>query len=986
MNLAGKKKQIVDASSFYQIERQGTVLIHRDSGAPSSLINQDTIEDFNGASYFFAPTNDKLRIVLGNNWDFSSTDENNSELENKLFHNNWPSPRLFYGAPIDLEECGPPQNIEEATGIFGSTKTVVRQKIVVKSTVFFDSPGFPVRTDDSDILESWINFVKRGVATPGLNYNPIISSQTSDNQAFYFDHYHEAVNPFTPEELEEKSPTGKAFFAKYKTYYNERTRGIGLEKNNSRRTINSINQINNSLPSIYSFLKVMQSKQAIENQSIDFSGIKDYIKFESAGEDLYKLVLKYYPFLSNLFLFGELGNNSKIVEQIMLLSFNNFDADKLFSDYYREYTDLISTDPKFKFASEDAAPLAGGLPDTPRHRIRALENIMTNLVFSPAATGLLNKVDQYKDRFPSYFEVEFTANLFTQIGDLMKKFHITKIMSDVVLSSLKPPDADRWSDSFFANQVAGETGGFILPIINNYNFVDYFEEKTFDSLANLSTLSESGNILGTVKKTIDFASVLEAFNTYLLENDGVFTFDQDPASDFKKTDLRNYTTYFKSDAEPQVDINQGSINVIFKKLFFNSLLAKIVDTYNNHKRDYQQIMDGVPAYTEDLFYRIEKIKILGDQEEVIQNILIPNTSDLDIVKYVDTQVKYSNSVSDNIKYKYNIYTHRLVFGSKYRYYWTTEEDNRYLGGYTKRDVDDESPYDYTAPLGYGLTTNLYEKPSYTADEEPPAGGKGAGPITGFTLKKVYEKMEVFASVNVEILPSIQLVEDLLFTTPEIIILDRPPVPPEVELVPYRAVNNRIKILLSGATDRYRDMPIQILETDADEFDRIIRAQISPDGMVEFGSDDPVSNFQIFRTQTRPNSYSDFSLYDQISQGVYEENIFPNTKYYYTFRAIDDSGHISNPTVVYEVELIDERGAVRPIIRTIDMQPKKATSQFKECQKYMYLKPKLKQLYLFDQLGENSIFSEPDNKKRFKVRLTSKGSGKKIDINFSFKRK
>ena len=119
MNLTGKKKQIVDASSFYQIERQGPVLTFLDTGAKSSFVNPDTVEDINGVSYFFAPTNDKLRIVLGNNWDFSATGENNNVIDNNLFHNNWPSPILFYGAPIGLDECGPAEAIEEAGGIFG---------------------------------------------------------------------------------------------------------------------------------------------------------------------------------------------------------------------------------------------------------------------------------------------------------------------------------------------------------------------------------------------------------------------------------------------------------------------------------------------------------------------------------------------------------------------------------------------------------------------------------------------------------------------------------------------------------------------------------------------------------------------------------------------------------------------------------------------------------------------------------------------------
>tara|TARA_R110002124_G_scaffold216590_1_gene382344 strand:- start:35 stop:466 length:432 start_codon:yes stop_codon:yes gene_type:complete len=137
--------------------------------------------------------------------------------------------------------------------------------------------------------------------------------------------------------------------------------------------------------------------------------------------------------------------------------------------------------------------------------------------------------------------------------------------------------------------------------------------------------------------------------------------------------------------------------------------------------------------------------------------------------------------------------------------------------------------------------------------------------------------------------------------------------------------------------------------------------------------------------TAPQSYSDFDLYRQIDQEFFEESVLPNTKYYYTFRAIDDHGHISNPTPVYEVELIDEKGAVKPIIRLYDMTPPKNKTTVKACQKYIYVKPALQQLYFSNDLGANGIFSDETTKKKYKLRLTSKGSGKKIDINFSFRK-
>ncbi len=53
---------------------------------------------------------------------------------------------------------------------------------------------------------------------------------------------------------------------------------------------------------------------------------------------------------------------------------------------------------------------------------------------------------------------------------------------------------------------------------------------------------------------------------------------------------------------------------------------------------------------------------------------------------------------------------------------------------------------------------------------------------------------------------------------------------------------------------------------------------------------------------------------------------------------------------------------------------------------MYVKPSLKQLYFSQDPEVDSILSQENKKKKYKMRITSKGSGKKIDINFSFRKK
>jgi hypothetical protein len=613
---------------------------------------------------------------------------------------------------------------------------------------------------------------------------------------------------------------------------------------------------------------------------------------------------------------------------------------------------------------------------------------MTNLVFSADSLKLLNKVDQYKKHFPFYIELEFTANLLTPLGDSMKQFLLTKPMSEAILSNFNPYGGDftnSWTQGTFTqNEVP-------ITIPGESFFIEYTEDKIYKTLNGLVVNDQqtgSGVVElteGTISQPISkkYQDFKMMFDLWANSNDawcnngmceGIYYGGHAEADEFDNEDLRNYITYFRNDNSEPININSDD-NVIFKKLFGAAFNAKLVSLYNDHRRTWQDIIAGKPAYTEDLFYRIVKSKKRAEEGatwEQIQNILIPNTSELDIVKYVDTQIKYSDSST----YKYDVFVHRVVFGSSYTYRWLNSSNTVSNSGYTYAAFMNMDAIKSSIPL---------------TEAEYQADGHMAG-LSECVESGADDVFSYSAKFRVDVAPSIVILEDKLFSTPEMFIMDKPPVIPDVDIIPYRAINNRIKILLTGASDRYKAVPIVMLEGDQTDFDKIKKAQLVidgagnplPGGKVEFGSDDPVGNFQIFRTQQKPQTYADFKLYKPTT-GVFEEQILPNTKYYYTFRAIDDHGHFSNPTPVYEVELIDEKGAVKPIIRLVDMEPKNNKTNVKDCQRYIYLKPTPKQIYFSDDPEVDGIFSTSEKLKKYKMRLTSKGSGKKIDINFSFKK-
>jgi len=1036
--LTSKKKLVVNKHAYFHAPRSS--VNYQDD---ASYLKSDIIEEANNGKYFAKETSDELdfdavRVVLGKNWDHRV--KNPTQDEEKIFSNNWSSPKVFYNNPINLEYCGDTQIVDDGDDLETLNDHAEVERIVLSCKVFGDQTAFTPGK-----IQDWLYYVKTGAQLEsGAKYEPIVKTQYN-----FYDHFHRSINPFTPKELETMQPIGKAFYADFKTYYNERSRASQGQASNFEKVTGENANIQNSLPSIYSFLRLLSNPELVENDSLklwpiigemilyilgeeDTTAVKNKLKTVCAD------LLQKYPLETLILQYGTIGHqlfgpfaNSQIVERILSLNFDSVDADSLFSDYFLEYTSHIVNQERLKFNT-----------DNQYNRVRALERIMYNLVFSPHSIKLLNKVDQYKKYFPFYSELEFTANLYTSLGDSMKQLFLTKFMSDVVLSrnTSSPEGAGEglWAAPKMTPGMENDKNNVGTSYVNTYSgferYVEYQEDKTYTDIGSQTVDMKAGSVIESDKREINLDSALKLWlkpeDNYLLapivdELEGVHTKAQQLASNnsFDTKDLRNYTTYFRNDFSEPININSDD-NVIFKKLFGAAFQAKILDLYKQHKRSYSDIMNGVPAYAEDLFYRIEKIRIdpSTGEEKVVQNILIPNTSELDVVKYVDTQLKYYTYAT----YKYNVYSHTVVFGAKYKYLWLNSQTGApYTSGannrpwYSKVDLSSEVPVEEILEqineLGEGISSEVVEsgtqQQANTSGKAPGeqelgggfagnGAGAGSGPFGGDDSPPIETQPDGFqvagnnavvetnfaATFRVHLTPSIKIIPNKIFSTPEIMIMDKPPVIPDVNIIPYRGVNNQVKILLSGASDRYRVPPVIMLEGDQEEYAKISAAQLSVDGKIEFGSDDPVRSFQIFRIQKKPSTYADFELYDQISKQYYEEHILPNTKYYYTFRAIDDHGHVSNPTPVYEVELIDEKGAVKPIIRLVEMDKPKNKSNIKECQKYIYIKPNLQQLYFSDNPDVDSIFSDQNKKKKYKMRITSKGSGKKIDVNLSFRKK
>ena len=175
--------------------------------------------------------------------------------------------------------------------------------------------------------------------------------------------------------------------------------------------------------------------------------------------------------------------------------------------------------------------------------------------------------------------------------------------------------------------------------------------------------------------------------------------------------------------------------------------------------------------------------------------------------------------------------------------------------------------------------------------------------------------------------------------------------------------------------------------------------------------------EVHRTTTKPKSYAGFSGTlrktidlrqsngDIPTDHLFVERVRENTKYYYAFRAVNENGVAGQMSPVFQSELVNDGGYVYGAFEQFledDLAvppPKEPLLGFK---KLLNVIPNIQHLQLDTStinfgsssisqmskiyLGTNAQDTLWDAEKYFKIRLTSKKTGKKIDLNIGFEKK
>lgn len=375
------------------------------------------------------------------------------------------------------------------------------------------------------------------------------------------------------------------------------------------------------------------------------------------------------------------------------------------------------------------------------------------------------------------------------------------------------------------------------------------------------------------------------------------------------------------------EIDESSIKILSpsytkpNNFFYNlkklNLIGFTRQMLKEKQRKIRQILNNEESYNEVMFYRFDKFD--NRSNRLIQSFWLPAD---DAISFIDTQVKYGTV------YRYSCTAHILVIGA-----------------------------------------------SYTITE--------AG-------------TEIRSIVN----PSIRIVEVSMFE--ETCNVIQPPQPiPDIEFINNKNNRNEIDISIKLNANNYNAEFIPLEETELAQNDLV--AEYNKLGRRPyFYYETEHALFEVFRMERMPKNWDEVDNYKiaeirhpmPSTSTTIKQSVAIGKKYYYVFRSINSHGLLSNPTPIYQIEMKEDADESFLEIEAVYLQEEEKYQSSRTMTKDIQILPSALHT-IFDQSQAPSslgtikgkvrelnlgIAEEPIWGKRFKFRITSKDTGKKIDIN------
>ena len=307
---------------------------------------------------------------------------------------------------------------------------------------------------------------------------------------------------------------------------------------------------------------------------------------------------------------------------------------------------------------------------------------------------------------------------------------------------------------------------------------------------------------------------------------------------------------------------------------------------------------------------------------------------------------------------------------------------------------------------------------YSDDEESasalyPSVGEYLAENNPYTTEaQVLSKNDYLADFNLTYQPTIKIIEVPLYSK-TLRIQDNPCTGLEIQPFQVKDESRRIGFQLRNDTFQDALFPTMISDNDVTYKENYMSAKDLLD------SDDvtqptraPIETIEVYRLSTRPTAMSDFdgallktiNLKIKNSKYSYNGKTFTDRipidhKFYYLFRTRNALGVVGYLSPIYETELVNDGGYVFAVFNTIfesDLEEDNFIDLTRPIKKLLQLEPNYRQVELgFNDVDytqtaesqiENVVVGSADDliwDKTFKIRLMSKKTGKKIDLNITY---
>lgn len=689
------------------------------------------------------------------------------------------------------------------------------------------------------------------------------------------------------------------------------------------------------------------------------------------------------------------------------------------------------------------------------------------MIFYPMQdTDILENYNDQKFMFPMYNELEFSTGVTNVVGDLLRQTALSNHFMRYYAANNSPdfagviPVGKNGTDqSVMVSKVPFVEVGKITNISNISGTKSFFSEINIETDKDIDTTSMTAFLA-----SIDFSNLMQE-NTNDVSNFGLTKEQIDYVkSAFNSSELKNLfneSSIFVAKDENEEFLLSNPSNEMQRVMLSLILYGKMRKLENGFHRSFADMMTGKENYSETIMYVVNKRKPskLDSDDNLLQQYFFLNSSEIDVLKFIDTQVSYG------VQYQYDIDAVILSFGMNYEY------RNSKILSEVSLTIPSEAVY-YEKILNYSLDLNTSVNPP-RANPMPDANkrlddaafDRATGQIRADLAKEIRSDMatsrarepkltfdifdsqkaydNIFEKANLD--PSISQIGGNFLTAKVKVryrpdyrllkipygsstarVVDKPPIFPDALITPYKGANNKILINLNQNVGEYFMKPIIINEEERGQYlDQVDSQKIKitafdSEPAIEYKSDDALGQggyFEVYRLDEKPSTYSDFinNLLTTID-GLHEaqvghvetnsaslaDDIKPNRKYYYMFRVVDAHGHVSNPSPVFEVEMVDDGGTVYMLQKVIELKEPDIKEVDKSFKKYLQIKPVSIQRLMnvpkstsptpsafdYGEFGTEGDIGLGNAKtalwgKKFKIRITSKLSGRQIDLNVTF---